>query len=345
MTRYAVSGLGRRATTTYLPWFREHGGLVAVVDADPGRLAGHPAAYRAAEFDDMLRVARPDVVVLCGPDDTHHEQILAALAADVSVLVEKPMVLTAEQAWQVVAAERQSRGTVRVAHNFRFVNAHLEVRRQVAEGRIGRVTAVRFAYHLRPGHGASYFRRWHRRRAASGGLEVTKSCHHFDLVAWWLQDTPVDVVASTSRSYYLAESPHDVPDDADIDDTVFALVRYARGTTLSYSLVGCAPWEGYQAVVYGTDGTIAVDLAAKEERPHVIVTTSLAGDVRRVVLPREAGRHAGADARMCAAAFLGAGGERLAGAEDGAWAVALGEAVSTSAREGVRVVLERGAVR
>ncbi|MFO7938016.1 MAG: Gfo/Idh/MocA family oxidoreductase [Kiritimatiellia bacterium] len=56
-------------------------------------------------------------------------------------------------------------------------------------------------------HGASYFRRWHGLRDCSGTLLVHKATHHFDLLNWWLDSDPVEVVAYGSLEHYGSNNP------------------------------------------------------------------------------------------------------------------------------------------
>jgi predicted dehydrogenase len=51
-------------------------------------------------------------------------------------------------------------------------------------------------------HGADYFRRWHGITAKSGSLWVHKATHHFDLLNWWLNSEPVEVMATGSLEHY-----------------------------------------------------------------------------------------------------------------------------------------------
>jgi len=55
-------------------------------------------------------------------------------------------------------------------------------------------------------HGADYFRRWHRDKSNSGGLLIHKASHHFDLVNWWIADSPVRVFASGGLRFYGADN-------------------------------------------------------------------------------------------------------------------------------------------
>jgi predicted dehydrogenase len=69
-------------------------------------------------------------------------------------------------------------------------------------GVIGEVLSVDFHWLLNTSHGADYFRRWHRRKANSGGLQVHKATHHFDLINWFLSDVPETVYAEGGLKFY-----------------------------------------------------------------------------------------------------------------------------------------------
>ncbi len=244
----------------------------------------------------------------------------------------------------MVAAERRSTASVRVAHNMRFLNLHQMIKKLLVEGAIGTPTGAHLAYRLRPGHGRSYFQRWHRRAAASGGLQITKSCHHFDLLSWWLADRPREVVGWTRRLHYHSapDTAEDrrVPTDADIADTLSAAVRYRGGAVAHYSLSARSPWEGYTLTLQGTGGELSTRYevappdGARLAGEYTIRLSPLGEPVRALAVPREAGTHSGADLRMIDALLRRAGAEEAASAVDGALAVAVGEALTRSAADG-----------
>lgn len=226
-TKYAICGLSSRALGMFaLPLlgdprfpqygdFSAHGELVGLLDVDLARLRAFNArlgtaipAYDPEGFDRMLAETAPDVVIVAGPDGTHADYIVGALAHDRRVITEKPMVIDCAQAGAVIAAEARSRGAVRVAHNSRYPYAHQQIKRMIREGLLGRITNVEFAWNVDTYHGASYFYRWNRDRKQSGGLTITKGCHHFDLVNWWLDDRPARVFAFGALNYYGADSPY-----------------------------------------------------------------------------------------------------------------------------------------
>lgn len=51
-------------------------------------------------------------------------------------------------------------------------------------------------------------------REYSGGLSIHKSSHHFDLVNWWLEQTPVEAFAFGALNYYGANSDYN-PENED----------------------------------------------------------------------------------------------------------------------------------
>ncbi|MBG0850571.1 Gfo/Idh/MocA family oxidoreductase [Streptomyces spinoverrucosus] len=212
--RCAVVGLGARArlyTQALTGPHADRAELVAFCDVNAHRMAVHntwiaPAgpvpAYRAEDFDEMLRRERVDLVVVCTVDRTHDEYIVRALQAGCDVVTEKPMTTDADRARRILDARARTGRSVRVAFNYRYNPVHSAVRELLASGEIGEVGSVHFEWLLDLRHGADYFRRWHRDKANSGGLLVHKSTHHFDLVNWWLDARPDTVFAQGGLFFY-----------------------------------------------------------------------------------------------------------------------------------------------
>ncbi len=213
--RYALVGAGSRATMFVNAVIErsDKARLVALADPNPHRIGVHaaaveaaglpaPAAYDAADFDRLLSETEPDTVIVTSVDATHHEYLLAALAADLDVICEKPLTTTAEHAAEILAAEERSAGKVTVTFNYRYNPLHEKVAELLREGAIGEVISVGFDWLLDTRHGADYFRRWHRLADRSGGLLVHKSGHHFDLVNWWLDAAPVQAFAKGKLAFY-----------------------------------------------------------------------------------------------------------------------------------------------
>lgn len=225
LKRYVICGLSNRAVHEYaLPLlgsteseedYTAFGELVGILDLDTARcerfLARTGAAlpiFQPADLNRMLDELSPDVVIVAGPDFTHTEYAVAALARHLDVIIEKPLAHSAADARRILDAESASRGHVIVAHNARYEPAMIRLRELIRSGTIGNVVAVDVVEGLDSYHGASYFRRWHRQRRNSGGLTVTKACHTIDAVSWLLDDEPQTVFSFAATNFYGPSSPH-----------------------------------------------------------------------------------------------------------------------------------------
>ncbi|HEY0946768.1 MAG TPA: Gfo/Idh/MocA family oxidoreductase, partial [Opitutaceae bacterium] len=158
--------------------------------------------FAAADFARMIAETRPDTVVVCTVDSEHHHYIVEALRLGCDVVTEKPMTTDAAKCRAVLAAVRDTGRSVRVAFNYRWNPGATKVRELLAAGTIGSVRHITLEYLLNTSHGADYFRRWHAHKASSGGLLVHKSTHHFDLVNWWIDAIPAEVVAHGALMFY-----------------------------------------------------------------------------------------------------------------------------------------------
>jgi predicted dehydrogenase len=107
----------------------------------------------------------------------------------------------------VLDAEKRNKRQIAVTFNYRYAPRHEKIKEILMSGELGRVMSVAFDWHLDNGHGADYFRRWHRLKKMSGSLLVHKSSHHFDLMNWWLSADPVEVMAYGQVGRYGKSGP------------------------------------------------------------------------------------------------------------------------------------------
>ena len=215
---YALVGVGSRAQMYLEAIAGPHADvarLVAWADTNPGRMAwsaerfpglGEPVAFALDALADTVREHAIDTVIITTPDATHAHYIVTALEAGADVVVEKPLTTTAEGVRRIADAVERTGRDVTITFNYRYAPRNTALRQLIASGAIGEVTSAHFEWVLDTAHGADYFRRWHRDKANSGGLLIHKASHHFDLVNWWIADSPVKVYASGGLRFYGAEN-------------------------------------------------------------------------------------------------------------------------------------------
>lgn len=420
-TRYALCGLSIRAIYHFLlPLLGKREGegannfsatseVVAIYDIDRERVAMFLEKYGLQipiytpeeGLEAMLKETQPETLLVAGPDATHFEQIVCGLRHDLRVIVEKPMVITSEQARTVLHEERASKGSLIVAHNFRYTSVAQRLRQLIRDGAVGRITNVEFVYNLDTRHGSSYFYRWNRERRNSGGLSIHKSVHHIDLINWLLNSRPEAVFAFGALNYfgeqgahrpqgeqgeplslsktrercpyfqkhltpkgaqperpmipgwdylelpYAAQYPNDryiYDPEIDIEDTYGAVLHYQSGAILSYSFNASTPWEGFTLGINGTEGRLELHLHTEPDPTGVtpapsetarITRLPLFGGREEIIVEIRGGGHGGADPQIQRDLFAGEGCPDLrADGYAGAVAIAAGEAIWRSAREG-----------
>lgn len=182
--------------------------LVGVYDINPRRMAVLDEFIGAkvpafTDFDALFAHARPDTVVITTIDATHAEYVERALAAGVNCISEKPLCVDASQCRRIRAAQAKCPDlTAITAHNYRYAPEMWRIKELLDEGAIGQVRSIVFHELLDHRHGSSYFRRWNRRKADSGGLLIHKASHCFDLMNWWVGSRAATVSATGSLSVY-----------------------------------------------------------------------------------------------------------------------------------------------
>jgi len=218
--RYALLGTGSRAQMYLSAIAGPHADvaeLVAWSDTNGGRLDSYeallyqdaqrkPARFAPTDLARAVREHDVDSVIITSPDYTHADSIVTALYAGADAVVEKPLTTSLAGVRQIADAVRATGRHVLLTFNYRYAPRNSALKRVIAAGDIGQVTSVHFEWLLDTAHGADYFRRWHREKEKSGGLLIHKSSHHFDLVNWWLSDTPTRVYASGGLRFYGAEN-------------------------------------------------------------------------------------------------------------------------------------------
>ncbi len=207
----AQVGTGHRGTgfwgSNLLQEFGDVVEFVGLCDNNAGRLAYAKQLYKIScltfvSFDEMLEKTKPDYVIVTTVDSTHDEFIIKDLNAGCNVITEKPMTTDEVKCKNILKAEKKSGKKVLVAFNYRHSVHNVQLKELLAAEKIGKITSVDFNWYLNVHHGSDYFRRWHGRMAKGGSLWVHKATHHFDLLNWWLNSEPVEVMAYGTLEHY-----------------------------------------------------------------------------------------------------------------------------------------------
>ncbi len=154
--RVATTGTGYFSRFQYRAWVRIP--EVALVGICNRTLAtaesvaseyGIPAAF--SDLGAMLDRARPELLDIITPPETHLAAIAEAAARGIDVICQKPFCRTLAEAHEAVRIADQAGIRIAIHENFRFQPWHRELKRLLASGLLGKVYQATFR--LRPGDG------------------------------------------------------------------------------------------------------------------------------------------------------------------------------------------------
>ena len=230
--------------------------LMALCDVDAGRQAALGETYQVRDrFTDYRDLLKTDVeaISICVGNHLHREVAVAALRAGKHILLEKPMAMNANQAADIIAAQKKARKVVQIGMARRQVPEAQLIREEVQSGRLGEIYHMRAVMIRRrgiPGLGG-----WFTTKAVSGGGPLIDiGVHWFDLCMYLSgQWHPTRVSAMTyakfganMRAYkYVGmwAGPPNYAGVCDVEDYAAGLVRFGRKATLSFEIAWAANSE------------------------------------------------------------------------------------------------------
>ncbi len=146
--RIAVIGAGWWSTYTHIPALQANPAaeLVALCDADPERLRAAAQAYGVgrtyADHQSLLANETLDGIVIATPHATHYQLAKDCLAHGKHVLVEKPMVLYATHAQELVDLAAQHERELIIGYPWHYGAHARQARALIESGALGAVQYV-----------------------------------------------------------------------------------------------------------------------------------------------------------------------------------------------------------
>ena len=296
--------------------------LAAVADPDRAALAAAGRATGAQPFEEplaMIAEAELDAVVIAAPTTAHLALALAAIERGLPVLVEKPLAATVDEGMRIVAAARERGVPVQVGHVERFNPAVLELGRLLEGGWLSTIYAI-------SSRRAGPFPA----RIRDVGVTVDLATHDADILSWVAGERPERVYAETARRVH-----------AQHEDLLFGLLHFGSGARGMLDVNWLTPAKRRQLLVIGEEGMFELDYlsqrltftrATDTTNPRLLGGYAPTFEGAVVELPVTAAEPLGAEIE----AFLRVvrDGERpIVDADDGMWAVAIADALLTSAAE------------
>ena len=242
--RYGIIGCGSMGRE-HIENLRAMGGTSVTAIADPSPQSREQAAAIVdgkvelfADHRDLLKSGLVDAVVVASPNFTHIQVMRDALATDLHILCEKPLVTKVADGVEMIERENERRqkgrkGIVWVAQEYRYMPPVAEMIRIAHSGGVGTLHQVAIREHREPFY--PKVGNWKRFSANTGGTLVEKCCHYFNLMDLILKEKPTRVFASGGQRVNHLDESYDGK-RPDILDSAYVIVEYPSGARASLDL-------------------------------------------------------------------------------------------------------------
>ncbi len=222
------------------------------------------------DYREMLQNENLDAVAIVTPDHLHREMAMACADRGVHMMVQKPLDVTTAGALAMVKAARDANVLLYVDFHKRFDPGHIQLRRDVRQGRLGRIQYGYVWMEDKIVVPSVWFRGWAQHSSPAWFLGV----HFYDLLYWVLGAKPVRVTATGIKDKLVGMG-------IDTYDSIQAKIEYANGAHFSVDCSWILP-ESFPSIVnqgirmVGSQGIWEVD---SQDRGIVYAVEEDAGSV------------------------------------------------------------------
>ena len=258
--RIGIVGVGTFGIN-HLRCFRQMGytgdaELVAACDLNEALLEQRLQEFSFKPYTDyrkMLEKEHLDGITVVTPDPFHHDIVLAAAAAGVHVMSEKPLDVTVEGCIEMTEACAKAGVLLMVDFHKRYDEYHLAMREKIAAGDLGEIQYGYSHMEDRLEVPRDWFSGWAGKSSPAWFLGV----HFYDLARFLIGANGVAVWATGAKGRLRSMG-------VDTWDSVSAKVVFDNGATVAFDTSWILP-DGFEAVVnqgirlVGTKGMLECD--------------------------------------------------------------------------------------
>ena len=212
--KFVLIGAGQRGMV-YARYAHQKGHeIAAVAESDPVRREIAAAEFdipSERQFDSGAALLAEDrmgeAAIIATMDRDHYHEAIPAMEKGYHLLLEKPISPFPEETLAIEKAAERTGRHITVCHVLRYSPFFREIRKVIAEGKIGRVITIQHNENIGNWHIAHSFVRGNWRRSdLSSPLIMQKSCHDMDLLVWLTGSKCSSVASFGDLTYFRKEN-------------------------------------------------------------------------------------------------------------------------------------------
>jgi predicted dehydrogenase len=262
--RIGLVGTSWWAEAMYLPALADHpvGAITALSGRDRARANDVATRWSiptvADSWQSMIESGDIDAVIVASPNETHHDVTMAALAAGLPVLCEKPIGMNTTEAQAMATAAGEAGVVTMVPFTYRYMPTNQYIKHLIDGGYVGQPYHLSMRYFAGYARAGSYAWRFDEAKAGSGILGDLGS-HWLDMATWMLGDATA--ISANSDRFVPRQPRPDGSAYSQAEDNAVILVRFASGASATLQ-ISAVCWEGtpfgqiHELDLHGSDGTL-----------------------------------------------------------------------------------------
>lgn len=227
--KYALIGCGRIATNHMKAAINNKLEIVAVCDVLPEKMEALLAKHnlqadtsikRYEDYKQMIVEEKPELVSIATESGIHAEIALYCIEQGINLIIEKPMVMSIEDADKIIKLSEEKGVKVSACHQNRFNVAIQKLRKAVEAGRFGKLSHGSIHVRWNRDHGYYDQASWRGTWAQDGGALMNQCIHGIDLLRWMMGDEIEEIYGATRQQFH---------DYLEAEDVGMAVVKFKNG--------------------------------------------------------------------------------------------------------------------
>lgn len=232
--------------------------IQAICDINPKRLneMGEkfkvPAENRYRDYKEMLKKEKLDICSICVPNVYHYPCAAEAIKAGCNTLMEKPMVLTNDQAKDIKKLAVRKKVKTMVAFSHRFHSSNIAAKKAIDKGVLGKPYMIRVRYaHGGPYPGWAQGDWFYSKKLAGGGALLDMGIHAIDICQYFVG--PIKTVSANMGA---------LRKKIEVDDNAVLMLDFGdKAKCFGYIECGWTSNTGFNGIeIYGDKASMVIDL-------------------------------------------------------------------------------------
>ena len=212
--------------------------------------------------DELINDPSIEIIDICTPNIYHYPSLKKAIAAGKHIYCEKPLCVTADQAYEIAGLAARKGVTAQIVFNNRFMSPIMRAKQLITEGRLGKILSFRCAYYHSSCTDLNKNAGWKQDKdLCGGGVLFDLGSHAIDLI-YWLCGEFAGVVGRGQIAHKIRKGRDGAEWATNADEAFYIIAELKNGAygTIEANKIAIGENDGLKLDIYGDKGALKFDL-------------------------------------------------------------------------------------